>query len=283
MPTLIGCLAVLLATASIIDWILADTAVARLRQSKSRVQRDLAAMRVSKTMLSANVLFCEVFDAVCGPKFWSWRRVRRSCFLSVTAYLFAFLFVGIDNSILGIDDDDSLFLIFGSRWGFFFGMIVMFMPVNLVADFLSLQETRWVMERARRGRQLWGIAAWAALDLVFTTLTYLASLGVLMVVLIVLDNNSSFMDVEYLSSFDILRSPLGLPFFLSTFGTSAVWLMFVLFVTVSQAGRRSSRIASLALDIVGDSAAPARTVAGIIAVPVIVAYSVLEAGRRFLF
>ena len=272
---LIGCVAVLLATASIIDWIMADTAVSRLRRSEDRVQRHLTALGDGKAVVSANRLLCEVFDAVYGGEFWSWQRVRRSCFLSVMAYLFVFLLVGIENSVWGIDEDPFFAFFFGSRSGFFFGMMLVFMPINLVADFLSLQETRWVMERAR-GSQVWGVATWATLDLVFTTLIYLVILALSLVGSVAFDD-WDFLGVDWPETFGILFTPFALPFFLSTFATSALWFGFVLLVVVAGAGRRGSRTVAKVLDVIADSKAPARAVAWVISAPIVVGYVAVEA------
>lgn len=277
MEKLIGCVAILLATASIIDWIMADAAVSRLRHSKERAQRQLTTLGGGKAVVSANRLFCEVFDAVYGDEFWSWQRVRRSCFLSVIAYLCAFLLVGIERSAWWIDDGLFLDLIGGSRSGLFFGIMLVFMPINLVADFLSLQETRWVMERAR-GSQVWGVAVWAALDLVLTTLIYLMIFAFSMVGLVVLDD-WDFVGTDWSGTFGFLFTPFALPFFLSTFGTSALWFGFVLLVVVAGAGRRGSLKVSKVLDVIVDNNTPARAVAWVISAPIVVGYVAFEVWR----
>ena len=154
-------------------------------------------------------------------------------------------------------------------------MMLVFIPINLVADFLSLQETRWVMERAR-GSQVWGVVVWAALDLVFTTLIYLVIFAFGVVGFVVLDD-CDFVGVDWPATFGILFTPLALPFFLSTFGTSALWFGFVLLVVVAGAGRRGSRTVSTVLDVIADSNAPARAVAWVIAAPIVVGYVAFEA------
>ena len=86
----------------------------------------------------------------------------------------------------------------------------------------------------------------------------------------------------YVFLLDPVNSPffdpsLGLPFLLSTFGTSVLWLLFVLFVLVVSTMTRNSKLVSLVFDAVADNPAPARAVAVVVSVPILVVGLVLIA------
>ena len=277
METLVGCLAILLVAASLVDWVLNDESVDRMRRGSRHAAGMLSAPDWNRLILSANALFLDVFDAVYGPKFWSWLRLRRSCILSMTFVAFFIWFIGADNTILGwsgflASDDESPWMVAAQ-------LAAVLTFINLVADFFSLQETRWVMERACSGR-VRTLSAWVLVDVAFTALIFA---GVANMVLATLSlgagEEATYIDVGWF--FD--ASSGGLPFLMSTFGTSILWFGFVSSAVAITAIKQSSHTLARVLDTIGNSSAPARTVAGIIAGPTIVVGAVLEVIRRWWF
>lgn len=71
-----------------------------------------------------------------------------------------------------------------------------------------------------------------------------------------------------LSPSELFFSPnLALPFFISTFGTSFIWFLFVITALFARAASQNSRILESALRVISESSAPARTTVGIFVAP----------------
>ena len=273
METLIGGLAVLLLMASVIDYLLTDSAIAHLRESSRLAERKLIALNSRELAIAANKLFLNVFDAIYGPGFLSWRRFWRSCFLSVMFVVFSTFVIGIENTLIG-----QFNFQYAYAPVFVAVTTTMLLSVNLLADFISLQETRLVMGRAQSDR-LSLIAAWVLVDLIVTTLIYVGVAQILLRLWILLLAGES-VGPEYDWFF---TAEGGLPFFVSTFGTSILWFVFVLFVVVITTLKQSSKVLALVFSRIGDSAAPARAVAGIITIPTIFIFGLVQAIRHWLF
>ena len=264
MEALLAFVLVLLVTASLIDWLLTEEAVANLRLSSARAGERLATLVVSDTILDANAWFRQVFDAVYGKSFWSWRRFYRSSFFSVTIFLFALLIIGIENTAFG---SESIHVV---NWPAVFAV---FVPLNLLADFLSLQETRWVMERAS-GKSLLGVSRWVGVDLALTTMIYMTLAVAIFSVRGILTGYIAPFDTGFILM--LVTPGEGLPFFVSTFGTSILWLAFVSFAVGTTILKHNYRSIELLVSAVRGSPAPARAVAGLVTVPVIVVFVVVK-------
>ena len=268
MDKLVGCLAILFISAWLIDWLLGkDTRRLKkgLREADDAQGRD----RYSVVVTSVNSLFCDLFDAIYTKNFWSLRRFSRSCLLSITTLFFIALAFGLDRTFSpGLRGSADFFISYGAS-----------LVINLVADYISLQETRWVLERARGG-SIMGVLGWVCVDLLLT-------LGVFYAVFSASYVTSSYItDMElrttlctFLFSTDspLLDRSLGLPFLLSTFGTSVLWLLFALFVIGVTAMRKNSLFFGMVFDAVAENPAPARAVAVVIAIPIVVVGLVLIA------
>ena len=103
--------------------------------------------------------FCTFFDTLFGPRHLSLKRLMRSAIASVLAVVVLYVLFAHVLGVLGTRALGSMDL-----WQAL-GALVM---VNIVADYLSLIETRWLLERFRRVRSVAGQAALLAADLVFT-------------------------------------------------------------------------------------------------------------------
>ena len=275
MELLVGCLAVLILTASIIDWLLKDEAIIALRRELQKTGEKITDLNTGAVVLSANRLFCQIFDALYGPHTWSWRRFSRSCFLSLLFVLFSILIIGFENTFLGVDED-LVVLVY---------VTALFASVNILADFVSLQETRGVLEYAR-GKGIAALGIWVCIDLMLTTTIYVIGLGsAFFGVISSMEGLNVAIDQfsDYERFIEMLLARDGaLPFFISTFGTSIVWFLFVALVLLIRAMSRNSRFLKLALDIISESSTPARTAAGIVIVPVVIVFSVVKT-IRWLF
>jgi hypothetical protein len=154
--------------------------------------------------------FCNLFDTLFGPRHLSWRRLWRSALASVLAVGVLYVLFAHVLGVLGTRALGRLDL-----WQAL-GALVM---VNIVADYVSLIETRWLLERFRRVRGVAGQAALLLADLVFTgaiVFLLLAAYGYLVL-------GAIPRPIEVLALFSVYSI-----FFYSTFLTSVwAWLYCV--------------------------------------------------------
>ncbi|MBM3603922.1 MAG: hypothetical protein FJX25_03995 [Alphaproteobacteria bacterium] len=104
-------------------------------------------------------LFCNLFDTLFGAHHISLKRFRRSAFASVLAVLILYVLLAHVLGVLGTRTFGRLDL-----WQAV-GTLVM---VNIVADYISLIETRWLLGRFQRVRSVAGQAVLLLADLIFT-------------------------------------------------------------------------------------------------------------------
>ena len=64
MELLVGCLAVLIVSASIIDWLLKDTALISLRHKLQETQEKITQLNLKAVVFYGNMWFCEIFDTL---------------------------------------------------------------------------------------------------------------------------------------------------------------------------------------------------------------------------
>ena len=103
--------------------------------------------------------FCAFFDQVFGKRHLTWQCFRRSSVASLTAVIALYLLFGEVFGLLDVRTADGLAL----------GQVLLIgAAVNIVPDYLSLLETRWVLRQMQRVRSVAGQAAVLAADLVFT-------------------------------------------------------------------------------------------------------------------
>lgn len=283
MELLVGCLAVLIVSASIIDWLLKDKALISLRHKLQETQEKITQLNLKAVVFYGNMWFCEIFDTLYGSNTWSRRRFFRSCFLSLIFILFSILIIGPKNTFLAhAVKPPGGFISIPSKFFLYAGLLLTI--INLLVDFFSLVETRWVLEHARKKRIV-AVGGWVCIDLILTTTIYFVGLGSGLFMTFWLLDKPLKVPYGLMLSPGFLNSLVSpdelLPFFISTFGTSIIWFLFVGFVLLGTVMHRSSRVLRLALVIISESPAPARTTAGIVAVPIVVVYGIMETFRWF--
>ena len=113
--------------------------------------------------------FVELFEGVFGPSHWSWRCLSRSAVATLATI--AVILVVTANAE-GVPGD----LRYGGGLTNLAALLAVMFVSNLVADYLSLYETRWVLGRlARSPRGAIGKVGFLGLDLVLTSLIALVS------------------------------------------------------------------------------------------------------------
>lgn len=269
MEHLVGILTVIVMSAFIVDWVLKDDAISSL-PFNTKVKSE--AEERSELIVYANDWFRDLFDAIYGKETWSWKRFIRSVIMSFFFVLFAILVIGIDNTYF--------------ERGFFpfelsdiVVMSIFFLCINFFVDFISLQETRWVIgyAKGRKNRILGGLIV---VDLIFTSLIYIFVfiIAIFIVAWYLADTSLEFEVITSPATLGFLfRQELGLPFFVSTFGTSIVWYMFVIFVIVVSNMNQKFEKFSTVFDLISNSTSPASKTVVIFALPAAIILGVVMA------
>lgn len=106
--------------------------------------------------------FCKLFDVFFGEKHLSWKCFFRSAIASVIAVgLLYFLYTSV-LGVLGVK---------GSRaqGDYSFVQLILFgAAINIIPDYLSLFETRWLLKRFEKVQSFWGQLAVLIVDLIFS-------------------------------------------------------------------------------------------------------------------
>jgi len=179
----------------------------------------------------AHALFCDLFDAVYGRRALTRQRAFASILSTGLALLVLTLVLGYENTYWRYALEDTFEPAFD--WEHFLLLAVSPLVLNLVPDFFSLVETRWVLERARH-RGTAGVAGMLLLDLALTLIIFALGVGFMYLVdraLIesLFQDPRQWADRTLSRYFQWLFEPAGgLIFLLSTFVTSAFWLLYVL-------------------------------------------------------
>ena len=266
MDLVIACLVVLFISGFVIDWILKDNDVLA---TYTRLPPRYAEEEPKVLVYFANNWFCAIFDALYGAQPWSRRRVTRSTILSVLFVIFSVLLIGFENTYLGAYSRND-----------YYEVLILFTIINLVADFVSLQETRWVLEQVK-GAKNTEIAVWIAIDLFLTSTIYVIVFGGAIFVYAATKIGFDFA-VNWFAFPDIseplgvlFQLDMGLPFFISTFATSIVWYLFVLFLVAVNVVSRNSRAFSLFVRALTASSNPGGVMAGIIVMTITFVFGIV--------
>lgn len=195
--------------------------------------KSIAAKSVSQTIVESPQWFIETFDGIFGDRHLTWRCFWRSCVASIMAVFVMTVVWAVLNPIswqqflryVGVDAGVDAF-----RMIFIFAFFL-----NLVPDYISLLETRWIFRKvAHAGMK--ELIVLLVLDAILTGVIFFSGVGI--IILIYSVNTGDWVGVhtvlEFLNAFILFRGseiPLGI-FFYSTYFTS-FWLY--LFIAASVA------------------------------------------------
>lgn len=254
--------------AIIVDYILSEDKIKAWKKASAAAWESLGQADLSDTILRANTWFLELFDLVYDRKLFSSRRATRSIISSYFALIIMLLFFGqqliMEQFSVQKQSQWEAFILF-----FFFGGLL-----NLIPDFISLHETRWIMEKSLRTRSR-SLVLWFLIDLILTALIFF------LFVLFLMGIQGSTKQFAPLAS-QLLGNPSqydarillwGL-YFLSTFFTSALWFIFLIFALMVHGLQRISPFIRVLLKVIAQSERPARTTAGFISVGLMLSYSI---------
>jgi len=151
--------------------------------------------------------FTNMFDSIFGIRYLSLRFFLGSAVASLTTVVFLYLILIYANVI----DPD-----YGRIEGpiSFFEMLLLGAILNIVPDYISLVETRWLLDRFKRCTSTRAHIALLIFDLIFTgSIKYVAILMFQFV-----KGSTAVSPIELMAGFEVLSV-----FFFATFATS-VWL-----------------------------------------------------------
>lgn len=258
MVVLVTSMILILTAAWMVDAVLREEDVKRWRLASREVRAQLATLDAGEASVAINRHFLSFFEAVYGSSFWSLKRFIRSCISSLFALVVIVLALGWQDTVFGERDLFDFKAYLGPVTGVILG--------NLLGDYLSLQETRWVMARSQ-GSGLAGLLFWFTLDIVATTMIFVSFL-----LLVVFVWGAPVRDVVVDLPDFLLGKAEGLPFWLSTFFTSAIWFGYVAVALGIRFVQRLSPGMSIVLRTIGESDTPARATAGFACAALVIGY-----------
>ncbi len=271
MVFLVMTLLLILFAAFVVDFLLTEEEVKKWRAATREFRSRFKELDVFAATEASNVWFLGLFKAIYGERFFSRRRLAASAISTLLAMVLV-------AYVLEIFAEPGFHILLR---GIASGMVSL-LVINLVADYLSLQETFWIMKWSQ-GRGFLVILFLSLLDLVLTTLIYVLTVGV---VVVFAETNSHLFEplLDLLgepdfSPIDDLRGIGGFLMILgfSTYVTSFLWICFV----GSAFAVRILQVVSPALQrligIIGTSERPAFAVAGFLCTQVTVTYGASQA------
>ena len=231
--------------AVILDHLLKEEAAAAWKKASGEWWSNLDKESLHQIIVSANRWFLGLFDAVYGERVFSWKRTYRSI---LSSYLALLILTWLLWTTMDPVYRDSVF---------FATMLFAAIFYNLIPDYLSLQETRLIMQLSQ-DRPVGGIAILAVLDLFLSAAIFLGFLALLMAVFGPADETP----LELLWKFLIEERTPVIVLFLSTFFTSFLWFAFLASIVAIRVLQRISPFLRILLGVIARSESPARTSAG---------------------
>ena len=268
---LVVTVALVMALAAVVDQLLDENAVREWRTKSHHMAREVRRLNVAELTTSANKWFLGLFDAIYGDRPMSIKRFTRSGISSLLALVLSSIILGWDRTPLGAYADSKISGLLGIAelevviGGSFLAVLIL---INLVADYASLAETRMIM-RLSQDSSFYGLLVWAAIDLVFTTIVFFIFFFVIAVHIYFGEpilTLSQYFEVMVRDLDAFLSAEIYFTFLLSTFFTSALWIMFLSVNLVVRVVARSSKIVAFAFRTIAESDAPAKTAGGLICI-----------------
>nr|VFJ89704.1 MAG: hypothetical protein BECKLFY1418A_GA0070994_100852 [Candidatus Kentron sp. LFY] len=161
MDSLLALFFLLAGCAALLDSYLPDERVAAARGTVLAWWEGFRRQRPERLAQQSSREFSRLFDALYGEKHFSWRTVRRSLVFSVFGFLVTALVCEWIAPGYLADLIDGYGVV---------GAFILFIA-NLLADYVSLFETRLVLRRCAASRTAW-LPVWLALDVLASWLLY---------------------------------------------------------------------------------------------------------------
>ena len=141
--------------------------------AKNAITRWLKNVKLEGTPTTWPSTFASVFDSIFGKKHFSWRCFRRSCVASLIAVL-VMTFIWAALRPLHARHQMENFV---SKPGEFLVVVIVFAGLNLLPDYVSLLESRYILRRMSAVQHSTGrILSLLVLDVVLTVSIFFAAL-----------------------------------------------------------------------------------------------------------
>lgn len=205
-------------------------------ETRTAVSRWLNNLDPAGAVASWPTTFATIFDHVFGERHLSWRCFSRSCVASFASVAMVTLMWGVLYP-----DKFDIFIKSSSIGKNVFSLFFITAIFNLIPDYISLLETRYMINWMRRAHSVMRILAFLAIDFVATAAIGLVGIiGALMIV-ILFSNPSEIMRLKIteffseileliqklilpLSASSIVNLPIGIWFYAAFFTSVWVWL-----------------------------------------------------------
>lgn len=263
MDALVWWLISLFGAAYVIDRFLLPAAYDGWRENTKLIASVLVSNDKVQASAAASAWFIDFFDRVYGAEFWSRKRFSRSIASSFFALFLIVAVIGPDNSLF------SRMFATGQVFVFFVLMVLM---LNPIADYISLQKTRFILELTKTENSLFELACVLLLDIIGATVIFVITLiFTLAVQSLWLPGDRVILSLEEYRLL-LLGKEHYLPCFLSTYFTSAIWLLFLTVTILIRAGAQTSRFLGAAFLALAESPRPARALATLLVMPALVIF-----------
>jgi len=252
-----------------VDRVLSEKKVKAWRATTLAAWESLGQIKFKNMVVKSNRWFLELFDLIYDSKMFSWKRVYRSIissYLAVIVVLFLF-FVFTDELLSKISMD------------VIWGILVVTGFFNLVPDFFSLQETRWILNLSLKKKGRW-LPVWFLIDLLLTAVIFIAGYGLLILVNQLVPISAIVNSALRGTTNDVSDAIFG-SCVISTFVTSFLWFLYLFTTLFAFLLQKASPFLRTLLKVIAESENPARISAGFLSVVLIAGYGIVYLVRIF--
>lgn len=271
MIFLVMSLLLVLFLAWVIDLLLTEEEVKKWRAATKEFRNRFKQLNIFSATEASNLWFLGLFRAIYSDRFFSRRRIVAS----MASTLLAMVLVAYIFQIFSMPGFHVL------HRGLLSGMVVLTV-INFIADYLSLQETYWIMQLSQK-RHFFGITVLTLVDFALTTLIYTATVAAIGFLVFSYEAQmESFVQWLGEPDFQHVEEDVGIGIFFgimaaSTFVTSLLWVGFVASAIVLRLLQMASPGLQRLIAIIGASQRPAFAVAGFICATTTVSYASFQA------
>ena len=267
MLLLIWTIVALFGFAVVVDQLMSEQGVRTWRESTRDFRKRMDKLDSDAAIATTHGMFCSLFDAIYGSRYRSAKRFLRSYYSSLLALCTVTLLVGWQSTVFGrvrdsVGTDDFFMMIAG--------VSLAVLVLNPCADYISLQETRWILGRNKNPSPAM-LALLGVIDLAATFVIF--NLGFL-----ILGKPFSYIFDQNFNFDALYKMNEGLIFLASTFFTSALWLAYMTSALSIRVMKRNWRVVRLFVEVVGETDTPARTTAAFIAILLVAIYGFARVG-----
>tara|TARA_B100000315_G_C14467229_1_gene536558 strand:+ start:164 stop:1027 length:864 start_codon:yes stop_codon:yes gene_type:complete len=262
----------------ILDSLVLSSRLDQWRKNLALIMNKLYQPGAKSLIIDVNKLYCDLFDHIYGLRHFSKHRFIASIISSYFGVIVLTLI--FQSDVLAKTDIFLRNLLY---------IFVLGGLLNLIPDFISLIETRFILNKSR-GKGYIGIFFLLIADLLLTTLIFFIALACMFFLLSLIENvfdvDPAETFISYINflidnlldgSFELLfSSEMFFVFLFTTYITSFFWILFVITFILITIFHKLSPIAEYIYKEVGQSSKPATAIAGYLNGMIIVVYMIMK-------